>query len=177
MGYCEEIPPCQGGEAECPEKQGLPHPYKCPRPGWNNLGKWKLSLPAQPNPTHPGLWEALEQSQLDTSQYFPPLFPSQFPLTSDKLGALHHVGVRMVNSDLKPWKDREKGPSEPAAQPWIHVSCTPSLLQPCLEPGRNRGAHFSVSRSLKFSSYKPRRSLVLPDLPASERPQWKQNNY
>lgn len=48
----------------------------------------------------------------------------------------------MVNSDLKPWKDTDKAPSEPAAQPWIHISCTPSLLQPCLEPGRNRGARF-----------------------------------
>lgn len=138
-------------------------------------GQVKLSLPSQPKPFQDSgkLWS----NSSWTLPRISPALSSQFPLTSDKLGALHHVGVGMVNSDLKPWKDTEKGPSEAAAQPWIHVSCTPSLLQPCLELGRNRGARFPVCRSLKFSSYKPRRFLVLPDLPTSERPHWKQNNY
>ncbi|NXF99806.1 CDK12 kinase, partial [Sakesphorus luctuosus] len=29
----------------CPEQLWLPHPWKCPRPGWSTLGQWKVSLP------------------------------------------------------------------------------------------------------------------------------------
>ncbi|XP_017694515.1 PREDICTED: uncharacterized protein LOC108509539 [Lepidothrix coronata] len=42
------------------------NPWKCPRPGWSNLGWWKVSCPwhrgdwlgfkVPSNPTHPGMW-------------------------------------------------------------------------------------------------------------------------
>lgn len=71
------------------------------------------------------------------------------PLTSHELSALHHVGVGVVDGDLKAWKEteRERGPSGNEQQSPTDLrtsclllpgdkACSPSLLQPLLGGGQ-----------------------------------------